>query len=142
MKTKNSLVVIAACVAVATFAGCNKSNTPPPGGSETNPATATATDAAKDLAGKATDVAGSAAAAVTNLVSGATAQFADGVANAKKFIADKNYQGALDELKKLASLQLSDEQQKVVDGLKEQATKLLAGGAAGAVDSAKNLLGK
>jgi hypothetical protein len=142
MKTQNSIVSLAACVAIVTFAGCSKSNESTLGDSGgTNAAppaaspVATVTDAAKDMAGQAV-------AATTNAVDATTSQFTAVVANAKQFIADKNYQGALDELKKISSLQLSAEQQKIVDDLKAEATKLLSGGAAGAVNAANNLLGK
>ena len=72
----------------------------------------------------------------------ATEPFNDGIAAVKKFIADKNYQGALDQLNKLSSLKLSDEQTKVVAGLKTEVQALIAKGSAGAVDAAKSLFGK
>lgn len=140
MKIKNSIVSIAACVAVVTFVGCSKSNEPAPPGTNS---TATATDAAKDMAGQAVDtakdVAGQAAAAATNAVTSATPQFNDVVAKAKTYIADKKYTEALDVLNKLSGMVLTAEQQKTVDDLKAEATKLLSGGA---VDAAKGLLGK
>ena len=142
MKIKNSFVSLAACVAVATFAGCSKSNESAGGGN----ATATATDAAKDLAGKAADaakgVAGRAVTAATNAVAAVTGPFTEGIASAKKLIADKDYPGALGELTKLSSLKLSDEQTKIVDGLKTQVQELIAKGTAGATDAAKDLIGK
>ena len=143
MKIKNSIVSIAACVAVVTFAGCSKNSEPAPGGTN---AIATATDAAKDLAGKAADTAkdaaGQAVAAATNAVSAVAGPFTEGIANAKKLIADKDYQGALGELTKLSSLKLSDEQTKIVDGLKTQVQDLISNGTAGATDAAKGLIGK
>lgn len=151
MKIKCSIVSIAACAAVITFAGCSKSEKPVTESSG-GPATAATTnvtavtDAVKDTAVKAADAAkdaaSQAAAAATNAATAATGPFTDGIAAAQKFIADKNYQGALDELNKLSGLQLSADQQKTVADLKDQATKLLSGGAAGAVDATKNLLGK
>ena len=142
MKIKNFIVSIAACAVVATFVGCSKNSEPAPGGTN---AIVTATDAAKDLAGKAADaakgVAGQAAAA-TNAVAAVAGPFTEGIANAKKLIADKDYQGALGELTKLSSLKLSDEQTKIVDGLKSQVQDLIAKGTAGATDAAKGLIGK
>jgi len=151
MKHTNSIISIAACVAVITLVGCSKSN--PSAGAGSTSTTTSATDAAKDMAGKAADTAkdvagqavaigSNAVASVTNAVSAVIGPVAEGIANAQKFIADKNYQGALDELNKLSGLQLSDDQQKMVSDLKDQATKLLSGGTAGAVDAAKGLLGK
>jgi hypothetical protein len=168
MKIKNSIVSLAACAAVIAFAGCSKSAAPAPGGSASptpaadaatapaaNAATAV-TDAAKDVAGKAADtakdVAGQAAAAVTTAVTtaavatnaavtAATSQFTDIVGQAKSYIADKKYTQALDILNKLSGVVLSADQQKTVDDLKAQVQKLVAG-TGGAVDAAKNLLGK
>jgi len=103
-------------------------------------------DSVKDTAAKATDAVKDAAAKLTDTTPSATdsvtAKFTEAVTNAKQFITDKNYQGALDELKKLSDLKLSDDQQKIVDGLKAEAQKLLSAGADSAVDAAKNLLGK
>jgi cell division septum initiation protein DivIVA len=142
MKIKNSILTATLCTAIIAFVGCSKNNSP----TGETPATNAVTSAAKDMAGKAMDtakdVAGQAVAAATNMVSAASSQFTDGIAKAQQFIADKNYQGALDELSKLSSLQLSADQTKVVDDLKTQATKLLTGGAAGAADAAKGLFGK
>jgi uncharacterized protein YicC (UPF0701 family) len=105
-----------------------------------------ATEAVKDTAAKATDAVKDAVAqvkeAVPNAADATTAKFTEVVAAAKKSISEKNYQGALDELKKLSDLKLSDEQTKVVDGLKEQVSKLISSGTAGAVDAAKGLFGK
>ena len=140
MKNTNSIVSIAACVAVIALAGCSKSNTSAGDGS-TRTATL-ATNAAQDMAGQAAAATTKIVADVTNAVSATTGPITDGIANAQKDIADKNYQGALDELNKLSGLQLSGDQQKMVSDLKDQATKLLSGGAAGAMDAAKGLLGK
>ncbi len=149
MKIKNSIVSLAACAAVITFAGCSKSETPAPGGA-TN--AAAATDAAKDMAGKtadmagktadmAKDVAGQAVAAATNAVAvpDNAGPFNEGLASARKMITDKDYQGALAELTKLSSMNLSDAQTKIVDSLKAEVQALISKSAA---DAAKGLLGK
>jgi hypothetical protein len=94
------------------------------------------------MAGEAAAATTSVVADVTNAVSATTGPITDGIANAQKAITDKNYQGALDELNKLSGLQLSGDQQKMVSDLKDQATKLLSGGTAGAVNAANGLLGK
>jgi hypothetical protein len=142
MKIKFLLVALTSCSIALVFTGCNKQS----GTTNNNSPTTTTADAAKDLAGKtldsAKDAATQVATAATNVVSGATAQFTEGVANAKKAIADKNYPGALDELKKLSNLELSDEQKKIVEALKSEAQKLVSSSTAGAADAAKNLIGK
>ncbi|MBW8864252.1 MAG: hypothetical protein JF609_04885 [Verrucomicrobia bacterium] len=101
-------------------------------------ATAKAVDSTKEVAGKVADTVTDATVKATDAVKGAltpsatesaTAQFTQVVADAKKMIADKNYQGALDELKKLSDVKLTDDQQKIVDDLKAEAQKLLSAGA-------------
>ena len=147
MKTNTIISSLAAVALALTITACSKS-TPeaPKAGAETSTTISQAADAAKDLAGKAVETAKDAAtqvvAAATNVVASATEPFNDGIAAVKKFIADKNYQGALDQLNKLSSLKLSDEQTKVVAGLKTEVQALIAKGSAGAVDAAKSLFGK
>ena len=101
-------------------------------------ATAKAVDSTKEVAGKVADTVTDATVKATDAIKGAltptptdsvTTQFNTVVASAKKYIADKNYQGALDELKKLSDVKLSDDQQKIVDDLKAEAQKLLSAGA-------------
>ena len=149
MKINNSLIAVAVCTAAITIAGCSKSETPAPVKDATDAAKGMAekaADSAKDMTGKATeavkDVAGKAVAAVTNAVSDATGPFADGIASAKKMIADKNYQGALGELTKLSSMKLSDSQTKIVDDLKAEVQTLISKSTGGATDAVKGLLGK
>lgn len=146
MKIKNSIVSLVACAAVITFVGCKKSEPAIPDAS-TNAVAATA-DAAKDMAGKTADMAKDmtgqavAAATATNAMAEATGKFDEGIAAAKKLIGDKDYQGALVELTKLSSMNLSDAQTKIVDGLKAEIQALIAKSTGGAVDAAKGLLGK
>jgi len=147
MKTKTIITTLATAVLALALAACSKSSPEAPKvSSETSTTMSQSADAAKDLAGKAVETAKDAAtqvvAAATNAVASPTAPFNDGIAAVKKFIADKNYQGALDQLNKLSSLKLSDEQTKVVDGLKTEVQALIAKGSAGAVDAAKSLFGK
>lgn len=112
-------------------------------------ATAKAVDSTKEVAGKVVDTVTDSTAKATEAIKTAisptptdsvTAQFNTVVTNAKKYIADKNYQGALDELKKLSDVKLTDDQQKIVDDLKAEAQKLLSAGSM--VDAATNLFGK
>lgn len=149
MKTKNILTGLTACVLAAAIVGCSKSETPATVKDATDAAKGMAekaADSAKDMTSKATeavkDTAASAVAAVTNMVNDATGPFADGVASAKKMIADKNYQGALGELTKLSSMKLSDSQTKIVDSLKAEVQALIAKSTGGATDAVKGLLGK
>ena len=141
MKNKSILITLAACALAVAFTACDKK----PVDAVNDAATKTA-DAAKDMAGKAADMAGKASesvkAAVTNVMSEVSGPFNDGLAAAKKAMADKDYKGALAELNKLSGLKLSDEQTKVVDGLKAEVQKLIAGGSASAVDAAKGFFGK
>ncbi len=140
MKIKNAMISLAAGAAVVTFAGCNQCAAPAAG--DTSSTNAAAKDVAGKVADTAKDVAGQAVAAGKDAVSAVTGQFSAGVANAKKFIADKNYPGALAELTKLSNLKLTDEQTKVADNLKAEVQALIAKGTGGAVDAAKGLLGK
>jgi dGTP triphosphohydrolase len=103
-------------------------------------------DTAKDAAAKAVDagkgMAASALAATDGAKDSATGQFTTAVAGVKKCIADNNYKGAVDELKKFSSLQLSAEQSKIVDGLKAEVQKLMPASANSALDAASQLLKK
>ncbi len=157
MKTNLILTTLIATACAATFTGCGKNETSKPVVESASNAVSSAVSSMKDTAGQVTDKAkevvadakDKAKAAVVEVKDSAakatetvSAKFDETIASAKKFIADKNYSGALDELKKLSSLKLSDAQTKVVDGLKEQVQKLISAGTAGAVDAAKGLLGK
>ena len=147
MKNKIILTTVAAGLLAVSFTACSKSETPAKDAADATKSMADkVADSAKGVAAKASDtakdVAGKTVAAVTNAVSEATGPFSEGVASAKKFIADKNYQGALDELKKLSSLKLTDEQTKIVDNLKAEVQALIAKGTGSATDAVKGLLGK
>ena len=102
----------------------------------------TAKEAAAKVASTAKDVAAQAVAATTSAPDSATAQFTGIVTGVKKYIADNNYKGATDELKKFSSLQLNADQQKIVDGLKAEVQKLIPATASAAFDTAAQLLKK
>ncbi|MEY4916387.1 MAG: hypothetical protein RL616_300 [Verrucomicrobiota bacterium] len=151
MKTNNLIIVTVACAAALTITGCSKSETPvkdavAPATDAAKSLTEKVTDTAKDAAAKVTDAAKNVAASVTdvatNTVAAVSSPFNDGLASAKKAIADKDYTAALAELNKLSSLKLSDEQTKVVDGLKTDVQAMLSKATGGATDAVKGLLGK
>ena len=161
MKNKSLLFTLAACALAVTFTACDK-KTPVEKATDSVSDAASKTadaakdmagktaDAAKDMAGKAADMAGkatetvkaAASTVVSNVMSEMSNPFNDGIAAAKKSIADKDYKGALAGLTKLSDMKLSDEQTKVVDNLKAEVQKLIAGGSASTVDAAKGLFGK
>ena len=140
MKTNSIISGAAACLIALSLTACDKATD---AANKAKDAAGSTVDSAKDAAGKGLDTAKDAAtAAMTNAVASAMGPAGEAIAAAKKALDDKNYQGALDELKKLGDAKLSPEQQKIVDGLKDEATKMLGGTAAGAADAAKGLLGK
>lgn len=138
-----------------TVGGCSKSESPAPApvaapsaASTPAPAPATSTpapttptatapapatpppDPVAALANKAKDATAAAQASAQQTVQ-ETAQRVQTIIDAtKQLIADKKYQDALGALSKLNGLQLTAEQQKMVDDLKAQAQKLVSGDAA------------
>ena len=69
------------------------------------------------------------------------------ITKVKDLIAQKDYAGALSALKELSAMKLTPEQQKLVDDLKAQVQKAMAGAAASdaqknASDAVGGLLGK
>ncbi len=129
MKNKTILNGAVMCLIAVSFAACNKSSPDNP------PATTNA------VVPDAKPVVAEAAAAVTNTVSAVKDQADELITQAKTLIADQKYPEALDALNKMSGLALTPDQQKTVDDLKAQVQKLLSSGT-GAVDAAKNLLGK
>jgi hypothetical protein len=107
----------------------------------TKAATTKAVDATKDFAGQAVDDVKAAAAKAEAALPGATdtvtAKYNEVVTNTKQYITDKKYQDALDELKKLSDVKLTDNQQKVVDGMKTDVQNWLSAGKA----AVTNMLG-
>ena len=142
MKTNSLISGVAACLLAVSLTACDKAKTSmDDAAGKAKDAAGKAVDAAKDTAGKAMDATKDAAmGAMTNAMATATGPAGEGIAAAKKALEDKNYQGALDELNKLSSMELSPEVKSVVDGLKAEATKMMSGAAAGAADAAKALI--
>ncbi len=144
MKMNSLINSVAACVIALTITACDKAKTDADKlVDSTKDAAGKMADTAKDAAGKAMDAAKDTATKAVDAAKDAVAgPFTDAVASAKKALDEKNYQGALDALKKLSDVQLSAEQQKVVDEIKDEATKLMSGAAAGATDAIKAALPK
>ena len=145
--------------------GCNKQNpTSTPSADETQKAAAPAADTMKKAAesteatASATDAvkqAAESAKATTETVVTDTTQQAEATAaattsqaqewidKAKSLIAESKYSEASSVLQQLAALKLTDEQQKLVDTLKEQIQKALAAKATGeGASTVGNLLKK
>ncbi len=102
----------------------------------TSAATSNATAAAN---GATTGATAAAAGATTGATAAASDPAQSLIDKAKSYVANKQYQPALDTLAKLKDLQLTDAQQQVVNDLKTQIQKMMASDPAGAVGG---LLGK
>ena len=135
MKTNSIISGVAACLLALSLTACDKAKDSMKDAKDavgsaadaTKDAAGKAVDATKDAAGKAMDSMKDAANGMaTNAMTTAMGPGSEIMAAAKKAMDDKNYQGVLDELKKLSDVQLSPEQQKMVDGMKEEAARMLA----------------
>lgn len=144
---------IASVLLSAAITGCDK-NSSSPAVEEAKKSAESATTAAQQGASKAVTEAKqagektvtavkqageNAVAAATEQAKAADAGVTGVITKAQGLVAEKKYQEALTTLGGLKDTKLSDTQQKVVDGLKEQIQKLMSGDAGKAVG---NLLGK
>ena len=152
-----SFASLALAGAAAIFGGCsNSDNNAPSANGSNQPAAATksamqqvsnaavkAGSAVQATASSAADTATKATAAVAQTASNTAAQATDAVQGyidqAKNFVAQKQYQPALDTLQKLASYKLTPPQQTTVDGLKSQIQNLMSSGGANVIS---NLMGR
>ena len=143
MKTRTLVTAFAACLAIASFSGCSKSEPQAPNAADTQKAADTtavqARQAAQTAATNVQQAAAKAADTAVTTAQVATAQAQSMIDKAKSFVADKKYQDALDALNTLKNIKLTAEQQKLVDDLKAQIQKLMSSDAAKSVG---NLLGK
>jgi hypothetical protein len=151
MKTKYIATSLAVAFIVALAVGCSKSDDTTTSGTSSN-AVGTAMDktkdAAKEVKDKAVEVKDKAVGATEDAVNstkdavkGATTSgdAQSMIDKAKTYVANKQYQPALDTLAKLKDFKLTDDQQKMVDDLKAQIQKLMASDPSAA---AGGLLGK
>ncbi len=136
MKTMKYPALIAGLtLTAALLGGCGKQEEtkPAPGQTPKTPESAVS-DAQKGVtvtADQAKDAAAKAAAAGQAQAAAAQANAQGIIDQAKSLVADKKYTDALALLQqKLAGLQLTPDQQKLVDGLKDQIQKAIAASAA------------
>jgi len=127
MKPERILLSIAAACIVC-LAGCSKA--PPPAGNDAQNAAAPAADTVKQAAESAKTTAEAAAADVTkqaqDTAAAASGKAQEWIDKARSLIAENKFSDASSTLQQLAGMKLTDEQQKLVDGLKEQIQKALA----------------
>lgn len=165
MKIKIIGAGFVSCLIIVSLSGCGKKETSTPSTPEVPPAVENAVTNAPEAAPVATMAEQSAATATTQAVSqvvapatqavtqavvtastqstAAATQAQNLIDQAKNLVSEKKYQDALDTLKQLSSLQLTAEQQKVVDDLKAQIQNLMSNQTvSNAVNSVGNLLGK
>jgi cysteinyl-tRNA synthetase len=138
MKTKTILFTCAAALALG-LAGCSKNEPITPTANDANkaPEATNAVAEATNAVAEATNAVAEATNAVaeaTNAVDTSNVQAL--IDKAKSLVAETNFTEASSVLQQLAGQSLTDEQQKLVDSLKDQIQKALAakaaGGAAGA----------
>ena len=133
---KNSLLTLAGCALLTAAIGCSKSEDP-----AKTPTPAAASDMQKTVDATVKDAqqkAGEVKAAAEKIAADAEKQAKDAaaavqgvIAQAKTLVAEKKYPEALTLLQqKTAELKLTAEQQKLLDPVKAEIQKLMAGAAA------------
>jgi vacuolar-type H+-ATPase subunit H len=148
MKIKTLVPAITLGAVLVWAAGCGKKEepTPPPKAQETQKPTGAAVGEAQKAAETAKTTAEtaveSAKATAAGAAEAAKAKAQEIIDKAKSLVGENKYQDALNALQGLAGMSLTDEQQKIVDGLKKQIQDALAKKAAGEATSAVgNILG-
>lgn len=145
----NSVYAISLVVSALLVSGCSKQETTPPATQGQSPTESAITDAQKrvgDAAAQAKDAAQKTAAEVqkqaTEVGAAAQAKAQEVIDQAKKLVSENKFTDALSLLQqKLAGLQLTPEQQKLVDSLKEQIQKAIASSATKGAEGLKKALG-
>lgn len=148
MKSKNAILGVTVCAALILASGCSKEEPAAGEMPETTAEPASGADAAKAIteaasqtvsqaqeaasqaAGEAQNTAQTMAtqakAEATAAASAASGQAQALIDKAKALVTDQKYQDALTTLQQLASVQVTPEQQKLVDDLKAQIQTALA----------------
>lgn len=148
MKIKTLMSALTLGAVLVWAAGCGKKEepTPPPKAQETPKVTAPAASETQKAAETAKTTAEtaveSAKTAAASAVEEAKAKAQEIIDKAKSLVGENKYQDALTALQGLTGMKLSDEQQKIVDGLKKSIQDALAKKAASeATSGAGNILG-
>lgn len=133
---------VAIAVTGLVLAGCTKQETPPSTDTGAKPADAAATDLVKTV--ETAKAAGEKAVAdaskqVQETAAAANAKVQELIDRAKNLITENKYQDASAVIQELTGYKLTPEQEKLVNGLKEEIQKALASKAA--KDAAGNILG-
>lgn len=122
MRIKSAIAGIVICVAAAAVSGCKKeepASGAPKADQGTAPDAAAVVDGAKTAAKEVTDQSAAQVKAVGQQAQGLIDQ-------AKTYVSEKKYQEAMNSLSQLTNIQLTADQQKMVDDLKAQIQSALA----------------
>ena len=142
MKVAKTFAVFALCGFSALMGGCSKQEGAPAAQTQ-NPTDQAATEIQKQAEAPKASV----QPAVGEAAAGASSQAQSLIDKAKGLIENKQYPEAMNILKELSNTKLTPEQQKLVDDLKVQVEKAMAGAATSeatksATDAVGGVLGK